>query len=155
MKTLRAILNRAILEKECTANFYPFGKGGFPISSLAEETRKRYLSEESLKKLIGTKSNNKKNEEARLLFIFSYLCFGMSYVDMANLKKDNIITENGKEYIIYKRHKTEHNKNAKFIKIPLGKDLKEILEWFSNNSKLLGDHIRSSTKETCEIQQLP
>ena len=141
MKTLRAILNRAILEKECTANFYPFGKGGFPISSLAEETRKRYLSEESLKKLIGTKSNNKKNEEARLLFIFSYLCFGMSYVDMANLKKDNIITENGKEYIIYKRHKTEHNKNAKFIKIPLGKDLKEILEWFSNNGKLLGDHI--------------
>lgn len=58
MKTLRAILNRAILEKECTANFYPFGKGGFPISSLAEETRKRYLSEESLKKLIGTKSNH-------------------------------------------------------------------------------------------------
>lgn len=141
MKILRTILNRAILEKECTANSYPFGKGGFCVSALGEETYKRYLSEASLMKLISTKSNNKANEEARLLFIFSFYCYGMSYIDMANLTKDNIIIENGKEYIIYKRHKTEHNKSANFIKIYLNEVLKALLDWFYRNSKLLDNHI--------------
>lgn len=40
MKTLRAVLNKAIKEKEASMSTYPFGKGGFEISQLEEETRK-------------------------------------------------------------------------------------------------------------------
>ena len=87
MKTLRAILNRAIKAKEYSGNSYPFGKGGFCISALEEETRKRYLPQEYLDKLMTTKFENKPKETARYLFLFSYFCYGMSFIDMAYLKK--------------------------------------------------------------------
>ena len=40
LKTLRALLNKAIKEKEASPTTYPFGSGGFEINSLEEETRK-------------------------------------------------------------------------------------------------------------------
>lgn len=43
LKTLRAVINKAIKEKAASNNTYPFGKGGFEINKLAEETAKRYL----------------------------------------------------------------------------------------------------------------
>lgn len=117
MKTLRAILNRAIVAKECSSTSYPFGKGGFCISALEEETRKRYLPQEYLLRLMNRQFENKPKEIARRLFLFSYFCYGMSFIDMANLRKGNIRVEGTSVHIIYKRHKTEHSKNAKFIPI--------------------------------------
>lgn len=141
MKTLRAVLNKAIQEKEYNASAYPFGKGGFCISALEEETSKRYLSDLSLNKLMNMRSKSKANEMARHLFLFSYFCFGMSYIDMANLTKNNIQFEGNKEYIIYKRHKTEHSKGAKHIKIPVNNDLRALIEWFKENTVLVKDYL--------------
>jgi len=141
MKTLRAILNRAILEKECNANSYPFGKGGFCVSALDEETNKRYLSDDSLQKLMNRKSKSKAREVARHLFLFSYFCYGMSYIDMANLTKKNIQTEGGKQYIVYKRQKTKNSKGAKFIRIPINDDLNRLLRWFKENTTLIGEYL--------------
>ena len=141
MKTLRAILNRAILEKECSSNFYPFGKGGFCVSSLDEETDKRYLSDESMQKLMNRKSKSKTREVARHLFLFSYFCYGMSYIDMANLTKKNIHTEGGKLYIMYKRQKTKNSKGAKFIKIVINDDLNRLLRWFKENTTIIGEYL--------------
>lgn len=123
MKTLSAILNRAIKTKEYSGNSYTFGKDGFCISALEEETRKRYLSQEYLDKLMNTVFANKPREVARRLFLFSYFCYGMSFIDMAYLKRDNIKSEGGGKYLVYKRHKTEHSKNARFIRIPLTNEL--------------------------------
>lgn len=141
MKTLRAILNRAILEKECSANFYPFGKGGFCVSALDEETNKRYLSDDSLQKLMNRKSKSKTREVARHLFLFSYFCYGMSYIDMANLTKKNIQMEGGKQYIVYKRQKTKSSKGAKFIRIPINDDLNRLFQWFKENTTLIGKYL--------------
>lgn len=141
MKTLRAILNRAIKAKEYSGNSYPFGKCGFCISALEEETRKRYLPQAYLDKLMTTKFKNKPKEVARHLFLFSYFCYGMSFVDMAYLKKDNIKVEGGKEYLIYKRHKTEHSKNAKFIRIPITDELRTLIKWFQNETLLIGSYL--------------
>ena len=141
MKTLRAILNRAIVAKECSSTFYPFGKGGFCISALEEETRKRYLPQEYLLRVMNTKFENKPREIARRLFLFSYFCYGMSFIDMANLKKENLMMEGGKEYIVYKRHKTEHSKNARFIRIPVTDKLKRMLLWFRENTVLIGNYL--------------
>ncbi len=141
IKTLRAILNKAIQEKECSPNNYPFGKGGFCVSALGEETRKRFLSEESLSKLMNTQSKSISKEIARRLFIFSYLCYGMSFIDMANIKKENIIFEGGKEYIMYKRQKTEHCKGSKYIKILMSDDIKVLIKWFTENTNLIGKYL--------------
>ena len=141
MKTLRAILNRAIVAKECSSTSYPFGKGGFCISALEEETRKRYLPQEYLLRLMNRQFENKPKEIARRLFLFSYFCYGMSFIDMANLRKGNIRVEGTSVHIIYKRHKTEHSKNAKFIRIPMTDELNNLLLWFKSNSVLVGDYL--------------
>lgn len=139
MKAVRAMLNRAVMSKECSSTTYPFGKGGFCISALGEETRKRYLPQEYLIKLMSSRFENKPKEVARRLFLFSYFCYGMSFIDMANLRKENIKMEGGKDHIVYKRHKTEHSKNAKFIRIPMTDELKKLLLWFETNTLLVGD----------------
>ena len=97
---------------------------------------------------------NKPREVARRLFLFSYFCYGMSFVDMANLKKGNIKIEGGKEYIMYKRHKTEHSKNAKFIRIPMTDELKLILLWFEENTVLISDYLLPLVSREYDGEQL-
>lgn len=99
-KALRAVLNKAIEAKEASSSIYPFGKGGFEISKLGEETDKRYLPSEDLQK-IKTKTSEKSNIEfSRLIFLFSYFCYGMSHIDMALLKKENIKRFENGTYIV-------------------------------------------------------
>ena len=48
MKPLSVILNKAIKEKKCSLDTYPFGKGGFELGKLSEVTEKRYLLPQEL-----------------------------------------------------------------------------------------------------------
>ncbi len=127
-KALRAVLNKAIAAKEASPSTYPFGKGGFEVAKLGEETEKRYLPTEYLEKLKTSKSNKNQLELSRLLFLFSYFCYGMSYVDMALLDNDAINRYENGLYITYKRHKTSSAKNSKSIKIKLTDELSDIID---------------------------
>jgi integrase len=126
-RTLRAVINQAIEAKEASTTTYPFGKGGFEVAKLAEETEKRYLPSEYLLKIKNTNSPNKVNEYARKLFLFSYFCYGISFVDMANLTAENIKRLENGLYIVYKRHKTKNSKGAKAINIKLTDELQSII----------------------------
>ena len=126
-KTLRAVLNQAIEAKEASVTTYPFGKGGFEVAKLAEETEKRYLPTEYLVKIKNTSSQRKVNEYARKLFLFSYFCYGISFVDMARLTPDNIKRLENGQYIVYKRHKTKNSKGAKAINIKLTEELQTLI----------------------------
>lgn len=126
-RTLRAVLNQAIEAKEASPATYPFGKGGFEVAKLAEETEKRYLPTEYLMKIKNTVSDTKNNEYARKLFLFSYFCYGISFVDMAYLTPDNIKRLENGLYIVYKRHKTKNSKGAKAINIKLTDELQAII----------------------------
>lgn len=126
-RTLRAVLNQAIEAKEASPATYPFGKGGFEVAKLAEETEKRYLPTEYLMKIKNTVSEIKNNEYARKLFLFSYFCYGISFVDMAYLTPDNIRRFENGLYIVYKRHKTKNSKGAKAINIKLTDELQTII----------------------------
>ncbi|MFR5661132.1 MAG: site-specific integrase, partial [Butyricimonas faecihominis] len=141
LKSLRAVLNKAIQDNEASQHTYPFGKGGFEINSLEEETDKRYLSEEDLEKIKTGALNSETGEYTRKLFLFSYYSFGMSFIDMAYLTWKNVKEMNSHEYIVYKRQKIKHQKNVKPIQIPLTANLKMILEWFRDNTLLTGDYL--------------
>ena len=80
-------------------------------------------------------------ELSRRVFLFSYLCFGMSFIDEAMLTKNNINTFGAEEHIVYKRQKTQNAKNAKPIKIPVTPAIKEQLEWFKANTALTGNYL--------------
>lgn len=137
MKTLRAVLNKAIQEKEASESTYPFGKGGFEIAKLEETTQKRYLPQEYLEKLKINTGQTKRTEIARRIFLFSYYCYGISFIDMAQLKDRNII----RNTIIYKRQKTKEQRSTPFIQINITDEIKEIIHWFSCNTDLKSSYI--------------
>ena len=141
LKTLRAVINKAIKEKEASSATYPFGKGGFEVGKLAEETEKRYLPLKELKLIKNTPQQNMVLERARRLFLFSYYCFGMSFVDMAHLTNQNIIMLSTGLHIVYKRQKIKNAKNTKPIQIPVTNEIKEQLEWFKTNIPPMGDYL--------------
>ena len=141
MKALRAILNKAIQDKEASASTYPFGKGGFNIASLEEETVKRYLPLDSMEKIKSNVMENQTLELTRRLFLFSYYCYGISFIDAAMLQKKNIIRYNGGDYIVYKRNKTKEAKKVKAIQIKITPEIQSHLDWFTENTILIEDYL--------------
>ena len=140
-KALRAILNKAIQDKEASESTYPFGKGRFNVAALEEETAKRYLPHDSMIKLKTTVMDNAVLERTRRLFLFSYYCYGISFIDAALLTKKNIIRYNGGSYIVYKRNKTKEAKKVKPIQIKITAEIQELMDWFSANTLLIDDHL--------------
>ena len=140
-KALRAILNKAIQDQEASEVTYPFGKGGFNISALEEETAKRYLPHEDMDKLKHTAVKSHAQELARRLFLFSYYCYGISFIDAALLTKNNIIRYNGGSYIVYKRNKTKEAKKVKPIQIKITSEIQELMDWFASNTILVEDYL--------------
>ena len=141
MKALRALLNRAIQDKEASVQFYPFGKGGFEIGKLGEKTSKRYLPSDDMEKIKSTKGLNKYSENARKMFLFSYYCFGISYVDMAMLTSKNIVKLEKGDHIIYKRQKTTRDKNVDTIKIRVNEHIEKLIEWFRLECDLISPYL--------------
>lgn len=140
-KALRACMNKAIQDKEAPESTYPFGKGGFNITSLEEETAKRYLPNDYMETLKSTVVDNSTLEMTRRLFLFTYFCYGISFMDAALLSKKNIIRYNGGDYIVYKRHKTKDAKKVKPIQIKITDTIRELLDWFKVNTILIEDYL--------------
>lgn len=137
MKTLRSVLNKAIQEKEATESTYPFGKGGYEIAKLEETTEKRYLPQEYLEKIKSNIGKSDKTETARRLFLLSYYCYGISFIDMAQLQQQNIISNR----IIYKRQKTKGQRSSPYIQIAITNEIDEHIEWFRKNTSLKDSYI--------------
>lgn len=138
MKAFRALLNKAIKEGEASNVTYPFGKDGYSIPG--EETQKRYLPSADLDKVKNKPLKDYHLNLYRNIFIFSYYCQGMSFVDVAHLKKTNIVKMETGNYIVYRRQKTE-GKNAKAISIKITDQIQTLLDWFKGNTPLIGDYL--------------
>ncbi|KAA6339140.1 Tyrosine recombinase XerD [termite gut metagenome] len=140
-KALRAVLNKAIQDKEAPESTYPFGKGGFNVAALEEETVKRYLPMDCMENIKSTIMGNPILEFTRRLFLFSYYCYGISFIDMALLTKKNIIRYNGGDYIVYKRNKTKEAKKVKAIQIKITPEIQSHLDWFAQNAILIEEYL--------------
>lgn len=98
MRTLRAVYNRAV-EKGFTPQKYPFKY----VYTGIDKTRKRAVSIQTMKQIKRLDlSSDKKSDFARDMFMFSFYARGMSFVDMAYLRKKDL--RNG--ILTYRRHKT-------------------------------------------------
>ncbi|MDI9605502.1 MAG: site-specific integrase [Bacteroidota bacterium] len=94
-----------------------------------------YLTEDELKAILEKKFTNKRLEQVRDVFLFS--CFtGLAYIDVKNLKKENIRKSfDGNLWIMTKRQKTNVQSNVLLLDIPL-----KILEKYEGklpNDKIL------------------
>ncbi len=100
-RTLRALFNQAIREKNVEEGAYPFKK--FRLARFEQKTLKRSISKEDIHKLINYNKQNLNNSFPIDVFIFSYLMGGINFVDIAHLKEENVIE--GK--LAYVRRKTK------------------------------------------------
>lgn len=98
MRILRAVYNRAV-ERGLTEQRFPFKH----VYTGIDKTMKRAISLEVVKRIKGLNLTlNPRLEFARDMFLFSFYTRGMSFIDMAYLKKSDL--KNG--ILTYRRRKT-------------------------------------------------
>ena len=83
-----------------------------------ERVDRGYLEQAEIDKIYNREFTSKRLEQVRDMFIFS--CYtGLSYIDLCNLKPDNIKTGfDGKLWIMTKREKTGIDSNIPLLEIP-------------------------------------
>ena len=106
-RTLRATYNKAIEAKIVAREKNPFIE--YKLSHFNTKTIKRALSKNDILKIINADctGQSKLRQLTHDLFSFSYLCGGISFVDIANLTRQNIVEDR----LIYQRQKTHGNIN--------------------------------------------
>lgn len=97
MRIMRSAYNKAV-DKGITDDMHPFRH----VYTGIPRTPKRALSIQAIRNIGQVQSSNPEICYARDMFLFSFYTRGMSFVDMAYLKKTDI--QNG--WLRYKRHKT-------------------------------------------------
>ncbi len=130
MRNLRAIYNKAIRDHIITTKTEnPFGS----VFTGVNRTRKRALTLEEISKLYNFDFSIIKSESKRTALYrcwrFFFFCFharGMSFVDMAYLRPDNI----RKDVISYYRRKTGQPMEVKITPI-----LRRLIDSFANENK--------------------
>jgi integrase len=123
MKTLRALLNKAIIEGVLSDETYPFKK--YPIKS--ETTAKRAISKDDINRIRDLDLDPKSTlDMTRDYFMFSFYNRGMSFVDLAFLKRSDIRDSR----IYYTRRKT----GQKFS-IKITEQSQAIIEKYSNQDR--------------------
>ena len=121
-RTLRATYNKAIEAKIVAREKNPFIE--YKLSHFNTKTIKRALSKNDILKIINADCTNqgKLRQLTHDLFSFSYLCGGISFVDIANLTRQNIVEDR----LIYQRQKTHGN-----INLLLSKEASTIIAKYS------------------------
>lgn len=120
MRILRAVYNNAV-ENDIIENRNPFRK----VFTGSEKTFKRALPIQTIKKIKGMDLSFSPNTAfARDMFMLSFYLRGMSFIDMAYLKKSDL--ENG--HVTYRRRKTD-----KRLSIEWTKEMQMILDKYPDN----------------------
>lgn len=108
LRILRAVYNRAIIQM-LTSDTKPFRT----VSTASEKTLKRAIPFDDIKRIRELNlSRTPKLAFARDIFLFLFLCRGMSFIDAAFLRKTDI--KNG--ILTYRRHKTGQLLHVKIVK---------------------------------------
>ena len=118
MRVIRAVYNKAINEDLVSVDFYPFRKYKIKI----KKTAKRAISRDEMKRIVKLKLDETSTFwNARNYFLFSFYTIGMSWIDMALLKVENIKGDR----IIYQRSKTDKEYNVK-----INENISDILKYY-------------------------
>lgn len=127
-RTLRSAYNKAIESKCARKSDYPFND--YRISKFDVSTEKRAIAKADVLKFSTDVHSIGKQQYVQLskdIFIFSYLCGGINFTDIANLTKDNIIEGKRLHYIL--------QKTGKLIKLGLSEEALKIIKRYAVESK--------------------
>ena len=114
-KTLKLFKTVVIYARKCgVLNHDPFINRSFHL----EHVDRGFLTDEELRKLMQKDFDTPRLDLVRDLFVFSCFC-GLAYIDMSHLTKDNIVTLDGRQWIMISRQKTNVPSNIPLLEIPL------------------------------------
>lgn len=111
-RTLRAVLNRAISEGVAKPESYPFARNRaerhkFSISKFKLDTTKRAISRDEVRRIEALELDSPRLQLAKDVFLFSFYCGGINFVDLSGLRWRNFTTDaEGKQRLSYVRQKT-------------------------------------------------
>ena len=115
-RALKCVLNRAVHDGIIKESSFPFGKNKYEIPEGCG--RKLALTLSEIKKVMSYQCETKDIEEFRDLWVFSYLCNGINFMDLLFLQYSNIMDGE----ICFVRSKTsrttKHNKEIHAIITP-------------------------------------
>ena len=126
-RTLRSAYNKAIKAKCARKSDYPFDE--YKINKFDTKTQKRAIAKTEVLKFTKEVDNIGKRQYVQLskdIFIFSYLCGGINFTDIANLTKANIT--NGRLHYI-------RQKTGKLIKLGISEEAMQIIKKYESESK--------------------
>lgn len=83
-----------------------------------EQVDRGFLTDEEIQRIMQKEFVTPRLEAVRDIFIFSCFC-GLAYIDVANLTQDNIVSLDGKMWIMTRRQKTNIPSNILLLDIPL------------------------------------
>ena len=131
-RTLRSAYNKAIAAKCASKSSYPFNE--YKVSKFDVSTQKRAIPKEAIKKVMAVDLSEEKFyiQFSRDIFIFSYLCGGINFTDIAGLKLANL-TDNK---LVYLRKKTK-----KKISVPLSDEALQIIQRYATGKTKPTDYI--------------
>ncbi|HZV71369.1 MAG TPA: site-specific integrase [Saprospiraceae bacterium] len=139
LRTLRAVINRAIKEKRLPQDHNPFSE--YRIKN--EKTKKRAIKTDALQAIRDFEPLTERQKRAKQFFMFSFLTIGASFVDIVMLRLSDIV--DGR--IHYKRRKTGRLHN-----VPVTPALQRIIDEVTIN-KQTGDYIFNVVKSEDPIRQ--
>lgn len=130
---------------------YPYGGGGYTIGSYFPP--KVVMSKEDIEKVIEMKVFDCPEQKyARDIWLFLYRCNGINFIDLLNMRWDNIVGD----YFIFTRWKTRNTRknNIKPIKSPITNGIKELLQSVGDKSSpyILGE-LKEGSKENTIINK--
>ena len=126
-RNIRTIINLAVNRGYVSRNLYPFGQGGYKIKCV--HGRKRALTDDEIKNILNFKSKSKDLRKYKDLWIFMYLCNGITVDDLIMLKYQNIYDDE----IRFVRGKTKRMTTViKEIRVPLSIELQNIIKRWGN-----------------------
>lgn len=126
LRQLRTIINQTIDAGILSADKYPFKKYDIPTS----RNIKKALSEADVKRILDFQTDDEELRKAADFWLLSYLCSGINFADIIQLKPANI---NG-NYLFFIRQKTKltKKKDLRPIKVGLHPRAIEIIEKYRN-----------------------
>jgi integrase len=149
LRTLRAVFNHAIEQKDISKEYYPFTKSAYQIPNI--EGEKKALSRNQLKILYEAVPKTPEQEKAKDFWFFSYACNGMNIADIALIKFTDI-QDNNLSFIREKTKNTSKERQKK-VKVYLTDFALNIIEKYEIKEEKKSDYLFGIIKEEDSPEQ--
>ncbi len=136
MRNLRHIVNMAI--KDGVMEKYPFGEAKDKYQIPVSNNIKKALTLNEIALLFTYESEAEQEMTSLKYWLFSYLCNGMNFVDMLNLKFSNI---HGDTLTFIRQKTKDTSKHKTQIEVVLLPEAKEIIAYLGNQEQKTDNYI--------------